>query len=491
MTLAERLKKARDDAGPLVVQARETGLAITTAREKNEATADLDAKFELQRLAATDAVNNVNQLESLEDLERFESRETARLARAEAEPVDPSAMRPRLDNEGNQIILPTELERQSGGPSGMDNPIYNQFTRMDSHERAMYARAGVEKFEDFTRFNRVKKQATELYLVHGPSAGLKVFEDAGFKPNETHALISTNDELGGFLTDDDFRATIIKDLAGRATMRPICRIIRTGSPAIVIPTVNAYTGHTSAGTGKGKTYSTNFAGSWKREGYVTGGTAPPVQNQPRFGNVRIPVHCWAPDAIEITTELMSDSRANLMQLLAEVISEVMRLDEDWAFLMADGVDKPQGLLSYAGNDPITEVETAASGKLDYDALITLWTTLPAQYRNNMRWMMNSMTYGALLKLKDTQERPLFGVNSMPGMLWGRSIVFNEFMPDVAAGKFPLLIGDFRYYAIVDRMELRLKRLVERYAPNLGLLPTARVGGQVLRPIAFVKQKVKA
>ena len=486
MTLAERLKKARDDAGPLVVQARETGLAITTAREKNEATADLDAKFELQRLAATDAVNNVNQLESLEDLERFESRETARLARAEAEPVDPSAMRPRLDNEGNQIILPTEIERMSGGPSGYDNPVYNQFTRMESHERAMYARAGVEKFEDFTRFNRVKKHATELYLVHGPAAGLKVFEEAGFKPNETHALISTNDELGGFLTDDDFRATIIKDLAGRATMRPICRVIRTGSPAIVIPTVNAYTGHTAALTGKGKTYSTNFAGSWKREGYVTGGTAPPIQNQPRFGNVRIPVHCWAPDAIEITTELMSDSRANLMQLLAEVISEVMRLDEDWAFLKADGVDKPQGLLVAPD---ITEVDTGAAATLTYNGLIDMWTTLPAQYRNNMRWMMNSLTYGHVLKLKDSQDRPLFPVNSMPGMLWGRSIVFNEFIEDVAAGKNPIVIGDFRYYAIVDRMELRMKRLVERYAPNLGLLPTARVGGQVLRPIAFCKQKV--
>lgn len=482
LTLAERLQKARDDAGPLVKMARETGLKITEAKEKGDATSDLDAKFEQQRKAATDAMANVSQLESLLDLEKWESRQTE----LSKEPTEPSAHRPNIDPDtGDEVISETELERIAGGPSGITNPHWNVFTRMSDHERAMYARAGVEKWEDFKKFNRVKHHATEAYLIGGPAVGLKIFEDAGFKPDETHALISTNDELGGFLTDDEFRATVIKDLAGRATMRPLCRVLRTGNPAITIPTVNAYTGDRG---GKGKTYSTNYAGSWKREGYVTGGVAPPVQNQPRFSNVRIPVHCWAPDAIEITQELMMDSRANIMGLLGEVIAEVMRLDEDWAFLLADGDDKPQGLLV---NSDIQEVNTGVGAALSYDGLITLWTTLPAQYRNNMRWMMNSLTYGNILKLKDSENRPLFPVNSMPGMLWGRNIVFNEFMADTAANAIPILIGDFRYYAIVDRMELRIKRLVERYAPNLGLLPTARVGGQVLRPIAFVKHKVSA
>ena len=484
MTLAERLKKAQDEAGPLVKQARETGLAITFAREKDEATAELDAKFEQQHTAASEKMAEVSHIQSLVDLEKWEARQEALSQQHDREPTEPSAHRPPAGDSkwrapaGHEDV---DVEGLIRGAATDENPVWNQFTRMDSHQRAMYARAGVETYDDYRKFNRVKRMATEPYLLAGPTAGLKVFEDEGFKPEEAHALISTNDELGGFLTDDDFRAMVIRDLAGRATMRPMCRVIRTGSPAVVIPTVNAY-------DTKGKTYSTKYSGSWKREGYVTGGTAPPTQDQPRFGNVRIPVHVWAPDAVELTTELLSDARTNIMSLLAEVIAETQRLDEDSAFTDGDGDGKPEGVMA---NSDIQEVASGTSGEVTYDGLITLWTTLPAQYRSNMRWVMNSLTYGAILKLKDTDNRPLFPVNSMPGTLWGRSIAFNEFMPDVAADAFPIIIGDFRYYAIVDRMELRMKRLVERYAPNLGLLPSQRVGGQVLRPVAFRKLKCAA
>jgi len=47
----------------------------------------------------------------------------------------------------------------------------------------------------------------------------------------------------------------------------------------------------------------------------------------------------------------------------------------------------------------------------------------------------------------------------------------------------------RYYLIADRQEMRIQRLAERFAPNVGLLATARVGGQTLRTAAFRTQKV--
>jgi HK97 family phage major capsid protein len=54
-----------------------------------------------------------------------------------------------------------------------------------------------------------------------------------------------------------------------------------------------------------------------------------------------------------------------------------------------------------------------------------------------------------------------------------------------------VFGDFKEYIIGTRQDLRIQRLVERYAPNVGFLPTARLGGGVAVPEAFRILKVSA
>jgi HK97 family phage major capsid protein len=299
------------------------------------------------------------------------------------------------------------------------------------------------------------------------------------------ALISNDDSLGGFLVADDLQAEVLRDLPTFSNLRGICRVIPTSSNVVVFPVMQS-----ASGTAANK-YSTGFTGSWKAEGYVTGGTAPTVQNQPRFGQARIPVHVWAPDAVEITPELLGDARADLEGILTSLFAETLALDEEQAFLNGSGVNQPLGLMNTLTDTSVTSVKTADATSLTYEGLIDLFTKLPSQYRKNAKFVMNSVTYGVILKLKDAVGMPLFPVNSTPGQLWGKEIVFSEFMPDVSAGTYPIILGDFSYYGIADRMEMRVQRLVERYAPNIGLLPTAREGGQPLRVNAFRKQLVGA
>lgn len=75
--------------------------------------------------------------------------------------------------------------------------------------------------------------------------------------------------------------------------------------------------------------------------------------------------------------------------------------------------------------------------------------------------------------------------------WWGQLRFNEFMPDPDAGNVAVIFGDFRFYVIADRMELRLLRLDERLAPNIGILPFARLGGQTVRTNAFRTQTISA
>jgi HK97 family phage major capsid protein len=102
--------------------------------------------------------------------------------------------------------------------------------------------------------------------------------------------------------------------------------------------------------------------------------------------------------------------------------------------------------------------------------------------------MASLTFAKTLKLKDGQQMPIFPVNQVPGTLFGKRVAFSDLMPIEGTDTFPVIFGDFRYYVIADRQELRIQRLVERFAPNVGLLPTAREGGMPIRTDAFRKLK---
>jgi len=297
-----------------------------------------------------------------------------------------------------------------------------------------------------------------------------------FGPEEIHALLGTQGDLGGFLSSDEFRGQVQKDLPGFAVMRGICRVERTGRPALVLPTVQSATNSPDI-------YASGYTGAWKTQGYVTGGTAPTVQNKPVFGQERIPVHDWQPDAVEVTVDLLEDSEADLNGILAETFAETMALDEDSACISGTGVGQPEGVLSGGSPNPGTDLGTATT--FTYAGLLALYTALPAQYRQNGRFLMNSGTYGKLLALESTGGMPLFPPNSLPGTLFTKPIVFSEFMPSVATTAKTIVFGDFqRGYVIVDRSELRIQRLAERYAPNIGFLPIKRTGGQVVRPRAL-------
>ena len=303
-------------------------------------------------------------------------------------------------------------------------------------------------------------------------------------PAEIHALLSNDNTLGGFLVPDDFQSEVIRAEAGFAAIRPLCRVQATSRDTLVWPTVVPHTSDSR--------YTSGFAGSWaNQQANVT--TSPPTQQQqPTFAEERIAVHRWQPAAVSISPELMEDSVTNVEQLLAQLIAEVKSIDEDDEFLNGTGVSRPEGILQ-AG---CTTVNTKSATALTYVGLIDLYVNLPIQYRRNASLMMSSMTWGELLKLSTgTGGIYVFPPNTSPMQFQGRPIVFHEGMtsPAVSGGSGSpvftaadkiMLFGDFKRYIIAERSALRIQRLGEVYAPNVGFLPMSRIGGQLTLTAAF-------
>ena len=448
---------ARDKAGRVIAAARELGNKIRETQEKKEPTGELETQFDAAHADAVKLIKELNRLEQEHELE-----------------IEVKRMKTPRDSFTGRVLA-ADVTTTAASRRERKHLI---------RDKEMFARAGVMDMEQFKRFEQAHADAFLPYILEGNVGALRSLEGSGFKPMESMALLSTQGDLGGFLVPDEVRAEILRDLAGFAVMRPICRVERTGKSALVFQSIQSAT--TDADI-----YSTGYTGAWRAEGYVTGGTAPTVQNQPTFGLTRIPVHVWAPNAVELPQELLSDSNADLDGIISEVIAETLGLDEDAGFINGSGVGRPLGVTNTLSGTTATAVNSGHATQLTYEGLLDLWTNIPSQYRANMRYLMNSLTYGAVLKLKDGNSRPLFEVNAMPNTLWGKPIVFSEFMPDIAAAAAPIIAGDFRFYGIADREELRVQRLIERYAPNIGILPTARVGGQPMRTAAFRRQVISA
>ena len=194
----------------------------------------------------------------------------------------------------------------------------------------------------------------------------------------------------------------------------------------------------------------------------------------------------------VETTNQHDERRSAEALDAEVralFAETKAMDEDYGFILGSGVGMPQGILNMSG---IATVPSGAANGQSYGGIVSLFTSLPAQYRPRATWLMNSLTYGLILQQESSGGMVLFPPNTLPNTLFGRPIDFSEWMPDGDTDDNKAIVfGDFSYYAIVDRTDLRVQRLTERFAPNIGLLATARVGGQPLKIAPFRIQEVGA
>lgn len=209
-------------------------------------------------------------------------------------------------------------------------------------------------------------------------------------------------------------------------------------------------------------------------------------------------------SLAISRDLLEDSGFDLISFVSGKFSEVaMLLMEDKA-LNGTGVSEPDGVLnkaatSFEANRPEV-VLSGASGTLAYDGLIDLQTALAPQYETeSCRFVMNKKSgYRTLLKLKDSQNRPLFAegvtndglVNRRERVLLGDPISLSQFMPNIGTANFPLIYGDLTGYYHVDRIGFSIEVLREYKAlrNQVVLVGRLRFGGAVVEPWKLKIQK---
>ena len=188
--------------------------------------------------------------------------------------------------------------------------------------------------------------------------------------------------------------------------------------------------------------------------------------------------------------MLDDAAFDVEAWLAERIADKFARAESAAFI-GGGMSAPQGIISKASDtangteiDSFAVLKTGVSGKFPVanpgDIMIELVYSLPAEYRSNATFVMNSKTASALRKLKDADGRYLWADSLQagePARLLGYPVLTVEAMPDIAANSISVLFGDFKAaYTIAERPELRILRDPYSAKPHVLFYATKRIGG---------------
>jgi HK97 family phage major capsid protein len=201
----------------------------------------------------------------------------------------------------------------------------------------------------------------------------------------------------------------------------------------------------------------------------------PATNTPQLREV-VPTNGELYAYPQVSEWSLDDIFFNVEAWLSEEIAQEFALQEGTAVITGNGSSKPTGMLN---TTPVTTADFAsplrAAAAYQYiantssptgtvllpDSLITLIYTLNSAYRSGAMWTMNSVTLGAVRRLKDNNGQYLWQPSlqaGQPDSLLGYAVETWEQMQDIANNNFPIAFGNFRRgYVLADRVGLRVTR----------------------------------
>lgn len=285
---------------------------------------------------------------------------------------------------------------------------------------------------------------------------------------ELKYLRQADNAQGGYLAPAEYANEIIKKITEVSPVRSVARVITTSSKEINFP---KRTGLVSGG--------------WVGEGQTAN------QSNSTYGEETIKAEKLMVYT-DISFELLNDSAFNMRNEITSDIAEDMAKIEGSAFINGNGVNKPFGLLSASG---VGETNSGSASALTGDSLYTIQGEIPVGY--NLAWMFNRKTLNAHIRtLKDTYGQYLFvpslGISDIPNTVAGLPYVLANDMPDVGAGTFPIILGDYRKcYYIVDNVNFELIEdpYTQATSGKRRFIVYKRTGGQVVLTEGLRKLKI--
>lgn len=197
------------------------------------------------------------------------------------------------------------------------------------------------------------------------------------------------------------------------------------------------------------------------------------------------------DLVKASDEFLRDSSVNPESYITGLLGKQLGRKANKFLTTGTGSSQPQGIVAGAGVGLTSAVATAVTA----DEVLRLQYSVDSAYRGVGRYMANDATIVALRLLKDGQGRYIWGAGingDASETVWGKPLVANNDMANIATGERALIFGDMSNYWVRIAGGVSIQRLNEMYAVNgqRGFLGAMTVDGRVVDSAA-IKALVQA
>jgi HK97 family phage major capsid protein len=278
----------------------------------------------------------------------------------------------------------------------------------------------------------------------------------------SNVLSVGEDTSGGYLVPEEFANELIIALEEQNIFRQIARIVRTSSDKLKVPVA------TAVGTA-----------SWIDENEVI------PESESTFSQITLNAYKLG-TMMRSSTELVEDSAFNIQSYIAQEFARRIGSREEEAFCLGDGTGKPTGIFGGTGD---AQEGASATTTINFDNMIDLFYSLKPPYRNRAVFLVNDSTMKVLRKIKSGDGQYIWQPSvkeKTPDTILGRPVYVSPYAPEMAEDAYPVAFGDFNYYWIADRRDIRFRVLNELYAERdqIGFFATERIDGKLILPEAI-------
>lgn len=202
--------------------------------------------------------------------------------------------------------------------------------------------------------------------------------------------------------------------------------------------------------------------------------------------------------IKVSNKLLRASSLNPEQIVQQRMIYKMSTVHENGFLNGDGVNKPLGVFVADANGINTDRDSSngnGTTNVSVDGLINAVGMLKATYRQGAEWIFHRDLETKIRKLKDGEGNYLWKASidgTAPNTLLGFPVNLSEFAPNTfTTGKYVAVLGNFKFYYIVDALDMQIQRLEELYAETnrTGFIIRTETDGMPVLSSAFVRVKL--
>ena len=204
----------------------------------------------------------------------------------------------------------------------------------------------------------------------------------------------SSDTDNGYLIPQDFRATVLQLPTEEPHLVQRATVLNSTTGTITIPRLQQTTSD----------YYGGFVAQWTAEG----GSKPAAE--PVFEQVTISTHELSLYT-EYTHRMLKRSAIDLVAFMGELGRRSLMATLDTAITAGSGTGQPTGITQTAGIQTVTR---ATANQVNYADLVNLKYQLSPPIRANGTFMLQDTALQGLENKVDTQNRPLFNLNTSTG-----------------------------------------------------------------------------